>query len=248
MTTHPAVVVAAAEVFRDWGASVTVGEAPGHMRDTEMALVESGLGDALAEAGLPFADLNYETVHWIANRGRFSTLEGLFLPETVLGADLLVTMPKMKTHHWQGLTAGLKNLYGVLPGIQYGWPKNVLHHRGIPQTVVDIAASLPPTIAIIDGIECMEGDGPILGTPKRMNLLAVGTNVPAIDATLARIMGLVPERVEYLALAADFLGPIADNRIEQRGEKWQVLTSPFAVLDEPHLRSLRASSSGPLAT
>ena len=51
MTTHPAVVVAAANVFRSWGAEVTVGEGPGHMRDTEMALVESGMQDALDERG-----------------------------------------------------------------------------------------------------------------------------------------------------------------------------------------------------
>ena len=46
-------------------------------------------------------------------------------------------MPKMKTHHWVGVTCGMKNLYGTLPGIAYGWPKNVLHHNGIPQTVAD---------------------------------------------------------------------------------------------------------------
>ena len=60
MTTNPAVIIAAAEVFRNWGAHVTVGEAPGHVRDTEMALIESGVAEALAEAKLPFADLNYE--------------------------------------------------------------------------------------------------------------------------------------------------------------------------------------------
>ena len=62
MTTHPAVVVAAAEVFRGWGATVIVGEGPGHMRDTEMALVESGMQEALDDAGLEFADLNYSDV------------------------------------------------------------------------------------------------------------------------------------------------------------------------------------------
>lgn len=248
MTTHPAVVVAAAEVFSDWGASVTVGEAPGHVRDTEMALIESGLGEALRDAGIPFADLNYEEVRWTPNRGGRSTLDGVYLPKSVVEADLLVSMPKMKTHHWMGVTASMKNLYGVLPGIQYGWPKNVLHHHGIPQTVVDIAASVPPTVAVIDGIDCMEGDGPILGTKKHMGLIAVGTNPAAVDATVARIMGLRPERVKYLALAADHLGPIAENRIQQRGEAWQPLVDPFAILDEPHLRILRASPNGPLVT
>jgi uncharacterized protein (DUF362 family) len=243
MTTHPAVIVAAAEVFLGWGAEVIVGEAPGHVRDSEMALDESGVGEALATAGVRFADLNYEEVVWQRNRGRQSRLRGFWFPRSVVEADYVVSMPKMKTHHWQGVTAAMKNLYGVLPGIQYGWPKNVLHHNGIPQTVVDINASLPSLLAIVDGIDCMEGDGPILGSLKRMGLIAVGANLPAVDATIARIMGLLPERVPYLALAAGRLGPIEESRIEQHGEAWRKVASPFHILDEPHLRALRADGA-----
>ena len=198
MTTHPAMVVAAAAVFRRWGATVIVGEGPGHVRDTEMALDESRMQPALDGAGLAFADLNYEEVGWIANAGRASKLAGFWFPRTVLEADLIVSMPKIKTHHWVGFTASMKNLYGTIPGIKYGWPKNVLHHAGIPETVFDINASLPKTIAIVDGIVCMEGDGPIMGTAKRLGLVIVGTNPTAVDATVARLMGLAPERVSYL--------------------------------------------------
>jgi len=240
MTTNPAVVVAAAEVFRGWGAEVSVGEAPGHVRDTEMALVESGMESALHDAKLQFADLNYESVAWTPNRGRASRLEGFYFPQSVVHADYIVSMPKMKTHHWVGMTASMKNLYGVIPGIVYGWPKNVLHHAGIPETVIDINASLPKTLAIIDGILCMEGDGPIMGSPKPMGLILIGPNLPAVDATAARIMNLHPEYVSYLALAADRLGPIDDHRIQQRGEHWQPLVKPFSILDAPHLRNLPA--------
>lgn len=247
MTTHPAVINAAAEVFRNWGATVTVGEAPGHVRDTEMALIESGVGEALRDAGLEFADLNYERVGWRRNRGRFSPLKGIYLPQSVLEADYVVSLPKMKTHHWVGVTCSMKNLYGVLPGIKYGWPKNVLHHAGIPQTVVDIHATLPRTLTIVDGVDCMEGDGPILGSLKRMGLVCVGQCLPAIDATVARIMGLEPTRISYLSLAAGRFGPIDEPSIEQRGEPWQPLVSPFEILDEPHLRPLRATG-GPLVS
>jgi uncharacterized protein (DUF362 family) len=240
MTTHPAMIVAAAEVFRTWGATVTVGEAPGHVRDTEMALVESGVSEALDDAKLRFADLNYEESKWHTNRGRLSPLKGIYFPRSVCEADFIVSMPKMKTHHWVGITCSMKNFYGTLPGLKYGWPKNVLHHNGIPQTVVDINATLPRSLAIVDGIDCMEGDGPILGSLKHMGLILVGTNLPAIDATAARMMGLRPEKVSYLSLAADRLGPIADSRITQRGERWQDLVNPFTILDEPHLRGLCA--------
>ncbi len=240
MTTHPAMVVAAAEVFRTWGAEVIVGEGPGHVRDTEMALIASGVGEVLADGGLQFADLNYERVAWRRNRGKFSKLKGIYLPESVVTADLVVSMPKMKTHHWVGATLSMKNLYGVIPGIKYGWPKNVLHHHGIPQTVADINATLPRLVGIIDGIDCMEGDGPILGSMKPMGLVAVGANLPALDATIARIMGLDPEQMKYLQLASHRLGPIIDSKIEQRGEDWLSLVDPFQIIDKPHIQKLRA--------
>ena len=238
MTTHPAMIVAAAEAFRGWGASVTVGEGPGHVRDTEMALVESGVAEALEATGLPFADLNYQEVAWTENHGRASKLSGLYFPRAVVQADLIVSLPKMKTHHWMGVTAAMKNLYGTIPGVMYGWPKNVLHHNGIPQTVFDINASLPKTIAIVDAIDCMEGDGPIMGTLKHMGLVVVGTNPTAVDATVCRLMDVDPWQVPYLRLAADRLGPLDERLIEQRGERWQPLASPFTVLDQPHLRDI----------
>lgn len=239
MTTNPRVVLAAAEVFRGWGADVVVGEGPGHIRDTQYALEESGMSEALSSTRLTFADLNYELTGWLDNRGNASPLKGFFFPQSVIEADLIVSMPKMKTHHWMGVTASLKNMYGVIPGIQYGWPKNVLHHAGIPQTVFDINATLPKTIAIVDAIECMEGDGPIMGTPKHMGLLVMGLNCTAVDATVCRLMQIDPHRIPYMKLAGDRLGAVDVQRIEQRGCEISPLSKPFMLLDKPHLNHLR---------
>jgi uncharacterized protein (DUF362 family) len=239
MTTHPAVVIAAAEVFADLGADVRIGEAPGHVRDTDWALVESGFDDALREAKLPFADLNYQESRPVTNRGGKGKLDQFFFPRDVLEADLIVSMPKLKTHHWVGMTASMKNLFGTLPGLIYGWPKNVFHYTGIPQAIVDICASLPRTIAIVDGILCMEGDGPIMGTPKPMGLLLVGGNCTAVDATCARIVGFEPARLQYLAMAAGWLGPIDEQRIPQRGERPAEVADRFELVRAPHLDRLR---------
>lgn len=247
LTTHPVVIVSAAEVFRRWGAEVRVGEGPGHVRDTEMALVEAGVQAALDDAELEFVDLNYEETAWQKNQGRASKLKGFHFPRPIVEADVVVSLPKLKTHHWVGATVAMKNLYGTLPGIKYGWPKNVLHHAGIPQTVYDINASLPKTIAIVDGIDCMEGDGPIMGSLKPMGLLLIGPAVASVDATACRIMGIIPERVPYIQLAADSLGPVDDAWIDQVGEAWQPLSSPFKILDRPHLRPMQIEG-GPLVT
>jgi len=110
----------------------------------------------------------------------------------------------------------MKNLFGVMPGIYYGWPKNILHHEGIPESILDINATLKPHFAIIDGITGMEGDGPIMGTPIQAGVLVMGKNLPAA----------------YLEKADQWLGPIRDSLIEQRGETWRSVQKPFQLIPE----------------
>ncbi len=240
VNTHPSVVRAAAEVFRSWDArEVFVAEGQGHCRDTAFVLEQSGLGPVLDDAGLEFVDLNHDDVFEAANRLRFTKLRKLLLPASLKRADLIVSMPKLKTHHWAGVTLAMKNLFGVMPGVAYGWPKNVLHHAGIPGSILDINAAVRPHLAIIDGIVGMEGDGPIMGTPVDSRVLILGTNLPAVDATAARLMGIDPDRVAYLSGASGRLGPIAEGHIRQRGEPIARLARRFELLDHPSLASLR---------
>jgi uncharacterized protein (DUF362 family) len=240
INTHPAVVRAAAEVFRKLGArEVIVGEGQGHCRDTDYVLEQSGLGRVLRESGLEFVDLNHDEVYLTPNRSRCTPLPSLALPAALRRADVIVSMPKLKTHHWAGVTLSMKNLFGVMPSVYYGWPKNVLHHAGIPESILDINATVRPHLAIVDGIIGMEGDGPIMGTARQAGVLVLGTNLPAVDATGARLMRIDPWRVEYLSAASGWLGPIAASHIRQRGESIDSLSQPFALLDHPSLARLR---------
>jgi uncharacterized protein (DUF362 family) len=241
INTHPAVVLAAAEAFRHLGAAlVLVAEGQGHVRDTELVLDESGLGEALRRERLPFVDLNHDEVDEVPNALGLTTLKTLWLPRVVRTADIVVSMPKMKTHHWAGATLSMKNLFGIMPGVCYGWPKNVLHHAGIPRSILDINATARPHLAIVDGIVGMEGDGPIMGTPIDSGVLVMGANLPAVDATAARLMRLDPHRISYLAGASGLLGPIAEAHIGQRGESIAGLARTYALLDHPSLAGLRA--------
>ncbi|WZP00110.1 DUF362 domain-containing protein [Isosphaeraceae bacterium EP7] len=241
INTHPTVVLAAAEAFRCLGAaSVLIAEGQGHVRDTELVLDESGLGAELRREGLPFVDLNHDEVDEVPNALRLTGLKTLWLPRAVRTADIVVSMPKMKTHHWAGATLSMKNLFGIMPGVCYGWPKNVLHREGIPQSILDINATARPHLAIVDGIVGMEGDGPIMGTPIDSGLLVMGTNLTAVDATAARLMRLDPSRIAYLAGASGRLGPIAESHIGQRGESIASLAQTYALLDHPSLAGLRA--------
>ena len=146
----------------------------------------------------------------------------------------------MKTHHWAGVTLAMKNLFGVMPGVYYGWPKNVLHHAGIAESILDITAAVRPHLAIVDGIIGMEGDGPIMGTPRQAGVLVMGTNLPAVDATAARLMGIDPWRVAYLAAASGRLGPISERTSPSAGEPIAPLVQNFQLLDHPSLAGLRS--------
>lgn len=244
INTHPTVVAAAAEVFRRRdAASVVVAEGQGHRRDSVLVLEESGTERMLREARLEFFDLNHDDVARRGNSGGWTTLPELFLPRTLLAADFIVSLPKLKTHHWAGVTCSMKNFFGVMPGIIYGWPKNVLHWHGIPRSILDINATVRPDLAIVDGVVGMEGDGPIMGTPKPVGCLIVGRNLPAVDATATRVMGLNPFGVEYLTQASGRLGPIYEHNIAQRGERIATLRTRFAVIDEPHLQAVARPES-----
>src|SRR5204863_4412235 len=118
--------------------------------------------------------LNLDDVTRVRLPRQFSRISKLYLPDTALGADLLVSMPKLKTHHWVGATLSMKNLFGVVPSGVYGWPKNVLHWSGIDESIADLHNAFPRQLAIVDGIVGMEGNGPIQGVPKRAGVLVAG--------------------------------------------------------------------------
>ena len=119
----------------------------------------------------------------------------------------------------------------------YGWPKNKLHYLGIAESVVALNRQFrAKAFGIVDGIIGMEGNGPIQGTPKPAGVLVMGRDLVAVDATCARVMGIDPEKLSYLRLAAD-LGHLHSGRIEQRGETIASVRTNFALLDE--YKSLR---------
>jgi uncharacterized protein (DUF362 family) len=241
INTHPLVVRAAAEAFLHLGAArVLVAEGIGHRRDSLLVLEESGLAEVLFTDRIPFVDLNYDTVYTVANAHRATRMATLTFPDTLKQVDWIVSLAKMKTHHWAGVTLSMKNLFGIMPGSYYGWPKNVLHKAGIGGSILDITAALKPQLAIVDGILGMEGDGPIMGTPKSAGVLVMGCNPPAVDATCARIMGINPHRIGYLAGASPRLGPIREANIRQLGEAIAAVRTPFALVEKiPAQRGIR---------
>ncbi len=233
VNTRPVLVGAAAEAFLKLGAkSVVVGEGPGHQRDTYLVLAESGLAAQLRSQKISFVDLNRDELFKVPTRASYTGLGHLWLPRTVLESDFVVSMPKIKTHHWAGVTLSMKNMFGILPGTKYGWPKNVLHWKGIHRSVLDICATAPLHFVIADGVVAMEGNGPLHGTRRNLGKIVLADDPVAADFTCARLMGLDPYRVWHLDRAAHFLGNGSYERIDLIAETLPQKTIPFEVLPE----------------
>jgi uncharacterized protein (DUF362 family) len=238
INTNPHVVAAVIELCRrEEAREVIVAEGPGHWRNVEYLVGASGLGDVLRHYKVPFVDLNHDEPVKVPNMGRLTGLDHLYLSRTVATAEVFISLPKLKTHHWAGATLAMKNLFGTLPGICYGWPKNELHWRGIDNSIVDIAVTRTPDLAIVDGIIGMEGDGPLNGTAKPMGVLVMGCDMVAVDATCCRLMQLDPLKIGYLVMGnRRKLGLLAEAQIQQLGERIASLAKPFETV--PHFTQL----------
>jgi uncharacterized protein (DUF362 family) len=233
VNTNPKLVGAAVGAFRALGvAKVVVAEGPGHQRDTQLVLEETGLAAELNERRVRFVDLNRDEIVRRPLATHLTRLDHLWLPRTVLAADFVVSMPKVKTHHWAGVTLSMKNLFGVAPGIAYGWPKNLLHWAGIDRSILELNAAVPLHFVIADGIVGMEGNGPLNGAARNLGRVILADDPVAADFTCARLMGFNPFRVPHMAQAAEFLGNGAIERMVQLAEPMPHTVRPFAVLPE----------------
>ncbi len=232
--TDVAVLAAAVELCERLGAlEVQIGEGPGHRRDTMCLAEQAGYRSGIQKFEARFTDLNRDDVR---AAGPFAGLNQIYLPKTALAADIVISVARMKTHHWAGVTLSMKNLFGMVPGSLYGWPKNQLHRLGIDRSVAELNRIFPRTFSIVDGIVGMEGNGPIQGKPKALGVMVMGTDPVAVDATCCRLMGIDPTRIGYLRLASG-RGHVLEARIEQIAERISTASSPFDLM--PEFRHLR---------
>jgi len=239
VNTNSALIGAAARCFLRLGATrVVIGEGPGHQRDTELVVEAAGLKPHLADRRIEFVDLNRNELVKVKLKANYSGLGELWLPRSVLDSDFVVSMPKVKTHHWAGVTLSLKNMFGIVPGMKYGWPKNLLHWHGIHESILDICATVPIHFVIADGITAMEGNGPLQGTARELGKIVLADDPVAADATCARLMGFDPLRVQHLSEGGRFLGNLRADRITMLAERAEAPIRPFAVL--PDFRYLLA--------
>jgi uncharacterized protein (DUF362 family)/Pyruvate/2-oxoacid:ferredoxin oxidoreductase delta subunit len=141
-----------------------------------------------------------------------------------LDVQLIVNLPKVKTHGLTTLTAAVKNLYGVLPGYQKTQRhKEHSHPSDFGRYVRALLDTLPALLTIADGVVGMEGEGPSNGTPVRLGFLAASMNPVSLDLALCRALRIPPRRVPYLV----------DDLAAGRGSNYTWVGTPLAELALP---------------
>jgi uncharacterized protein (DUF362 family)/Pyruvate/2-oxoacid:ferredoxin oxidoreductase delta subunit len=218
VTTHPTLVKAVIAKLLALGArEVLVGDNPGgggHAAGNEAAFRASGLWEAAGPHYINFGKSGAEV------RLRGEIKDRVTVSRAILDADLVISLPKFKTHGLTGLSCAIKNSFGFLPGGQKG-QAHVL--AGTPyrfaQLLVDIYAVRPPDLVIVDGVLAMQGNGPAARDLYYLGKVLAGTDGVAVDRVVAEMMGIPPELLRTVEYAAELgLGQSDLSKIEVIGE------------------------------
>lgn len=210
VTTHPAVVRAAILLVQQAGGQPLVGDSPAFGPLPAVARA-CGLIPVLEETGAKLLDLS-EPGEFTVPDHRVSPR--LTLARALADVDVVITLPKLKTHAQMALTASLKNQYGCVPGaLKSQWHFRLQDAAWLARLMLDINRVVKPALAILDGIVAMEGDGPTSGRPRPLGVLLAGRDLAAVDTVACHLIGLDPARVPLLAAARE--QGFGETRIER---------------------------------
>jgi len=199
ITTHPAVVEAVVEEAHRAGGKVTLGDSPaGVLSSIERYWNETGYSDVARRTGAELAKLEGGRVVRRVVGGR-----DYHIAAAIAEADVVISVPKLKTHSLTVLTAGVKNTFGAIPGFR----KAELHKLApkpapFSEVVVDVYEAVRPALTILDAVVALEGDGPSTkGSPRRVGLLMASPDAVALDAAAGALVGLGEQDVPTTAAA-----------------------------------------------
>ncbi|MCW4036273.1 MAG: DUF362 domain-containing protein [Candidatus Bathyarchaeota archaeon] len=218
VNTDLRVIEAVIDLLRERTGDVTVVESDNISGPAERRAEESGLLGALKSLGVDFLNLSgdYSEVHEVAGTR-------LRLPRTVLEADFFVNLPKIKTCGHTLVTLSMKNLFGVVQRAK----KKVLH-RHLDEILPYLAKVVRHGLIVVDGVTAMEGNGPVIGTPRRLGVVVAGFNPVSVDSVCSRMMGFDPAEIGHIATAHEMgLGEVGLDEIDVVGEDWRRFAHDF---------------------
>lgn len=190
--TDPRIVEAVVRALQERTGQILIGEADGPRHTADEAFAASGLVELSQRLGIPLLNFSRSPSRPVPH----AYLKGFELPVAVLDADILISLPVVKTHALTVFTGSLKNQWGCVPRRD-----RILLHRYLDLLLADLQGILRPALAIMDGIVGVEGRGPTNGKPRRLDVVLGSTDLVALDATTMRLIGLEPRTCAHLLLA-----------------------------------------------
>ncbi|HEX2695951.1 MAG TPA: DUF362 domain-containing protein [Acidobacteriota bacterium] len=219
--THPLFVRAVCDIVAERRpARIHVGDMPGYnyLGETRRCLDESGLAGALA--GGPARIVRFEGTHARTSNEKFRVFRQIDVTREVLDADVVISLPKPKTHRLTRYSGAVKNVFGC---VAYGTRERI-HKMGnylrFCEGLVDIFEYVRPALTIADMVRVQEGNGPCTGNPLHVGVVLAAADGVALDAVGQYLLGMGPEDVLTTALAhARGIGESDIDRIEVAGPK-----------------------------
>ncbi len=192
VTTHPEVVRGVIRLVQQAGGIVSVGDSPG-VGTAKQVAERCGIMKVIQETGATFAPFSES----VKVRPEGATFHELEIARDILDAEVIINLPKLKTHQMMGFTCAVKNLFGAVVGMR----KPRLHLQAgtdkafFALMLLELAEHIRPSLHIVDSITAMEGDGPGSGDPVHVGALLAGADALAVDTAAAELVGLNPEQV-----------------------------------------------------
>ncbi|KPL03530.1 MAG: hypothetical protein AMJ73_06590 [candidate division Zixibacteria bacterium SM1_73] len=229
ITTHPALVQAVIEEVKRMGATPILGDSPGGVeRGIKRVWENTKMSEVAGATGAKLVAFESGGVY----ERKTEKGKKYFIAKPLLDADVIISLPKLKTHTLTLMTCAVKNMFGSIPGF-----RKSEYHRDAPKpgdfarVIVDIFSLTKPNISLVDAVVCMEGDGPSSGNPKYLGLLLASTDAVALDMVAAKIMGFKDGEIDITSAAQEKgLGARSFSEMEILGENSADLSAPKFIL------------------
>jgi uncharacterized protein (DUF362 family)/NAD-dependent dihydropyrimidine dehydrogenase PreA subunit len=222
VTTHPSVVRAVVDEVQGAGAEAVIGDSPGGRnagQSYERLLRRTGMRGVAEATGCGVVSFDDATAEVQAPQAR--SFKKFTVAKAVIDADRVIVLPKLKTHQLTYYTGGVKILYGYIPGLR----KAEYHlHTGtdaetFSDLLLDLHSALPPTLAVMDAVVGMEGQGPSNGNPREIGLVLASGSCTALDLVACSIVGFDPLQIPTVRKAGERgIGPKDIGETEILGE------------------------------
>jgi uncharacterized protein (DUF362 family)/Pyruvate/2-oxoacid:ferredoxin oxidoreductase delta subunit len=233
VVTHPEIIRAVIRLVREAGGEALVGDSPG-FGDLERVCERSGVLKVIDEEGARLA--SFDQAVRVDNNGQFHHFE---IARAVHEADVVINLPKLKTHGMMTVTGAVKNLFGCIPGrrkVQWHFNTGV-NRDAFARMLVELCALIGPRLTIMDAVLAMEGNGPGSGDPRGIGLILAGSDPVAVDVVSGSIIGADPDVLYIIrAAAAAGIGQTRLSSIDVRGESLKATAvKGFRLPPQEHL-------------